>query len=85
MCCSVLQCVAVFCSVLQCALPCNDSQFICMCCNVLRGSALQCVAVYRSVLQRVAVRCISLHPSSSVCICVCERVSERENVVGAHK
>ena len=42
-CCSVLQCAAVYYSVLQC---------ITVCCSVL-----QCVAVYYSVLQCVAVYC----------------------------
>jgi len=42
-CCSVLQCVAVYCNVLQC---------VAVCCSVL-----QCVAVCCSVLQCVAVCC----------------------------
>jgi len=41
---SVLQCVAVYCSVLQCVAVC----------------VLQCVAVCRSVLQHVAVCCCAL-------------------------
>ena len=43
LCCNVVQCVAVWYSVLQ---------FVAVCCNVL-----QCVAVSCSVLQRTAVCC----------------------------
>ena len=59
LCCSVLQCVAVYCSVLQCVIwkrvdyhqvehPCHDEWCWCVavCCSVL-----QCVAVCCSVLQ----------------------------------
>jgi len=59
LCCSVLQCVAVYCSVLQCvAVCCSVLQRVAACCNVL-----QCVALCCSVLQCVAVCCSvwSLH------------------------
>jgi len=50
---SVLQCVAMCCSVLQCvAMCCSVLQCIAVCCSVL-----QCVAVCCSVLQ-----CIAVHP-----------------------
>jgi len=55
LCCSVLQCVAVRCSVLQCAV---------VCCSVL-----QCVAVRCSVLQCVAVCCSVLQCVTVVQIC----------------
>jgi len=48
-CCSVLQCVAVGCSVLRLV------QCVAVCC-----SRLQCVAVFCSVLQLVAVCCSRL-------------------------
>jgi len=58
-CCSALQCVAVYCSVLYQQTRtdgvhtcCNMLQFDTVCCSVL-----QCVAVCRSVLQCVAVCC----------------------------
>jgi len=60
-CCSVLQCVAVWCSVSRLKLQC-----VAMCCSVLQCVAvwcgvsrlkLQCVAVCCSVLQCVAVWC----------------------------
>jgi len=57
---SLVQCVAVCCSVLQCvAVCCSVLKCIAVCC-----SALQCVAVCCSVLQCVAVCC-------SVLQCVC--------------
>jgi len=61
-CCSVLQCVAVYYSVLQC-IP--------VCCSVL-----QCVAVYYSVLQCITVRrsvfqCVAVYSSVLQCITVC--------------
>jgi len=67
-CCSVLQCVAVCCSVLQ------------MCCSVLQSVALihrallhvcyavvQCVAACCSVLQRVAACCSMLQFVTGCC------------------
>jgi len=49
----VLQCVAVFCSVLQCAAVSGSVlQCVAVCCSVL-----QCVAVRDSVLQWAAVCC----------------------------
>ena len=50
---SVLQCVAVCCSLLQCVAVCS--------------SALQCVAVCCSVLQCVAVRCSALQCVAVCC------------------
>ena len=48
-CCSVLQCVAVYCSVLQCvAVCCSVLQCAAVCCSVL-----QCAAVCCNVLQGV--------------------------------
>jgi len=50
---TLLQCVAVCCSVLQCvAVCCSVLQCVEVCCSVL-----QCFAVCRSVLQCVAVCC----------------------------
>jgi len=74
MCCSVLRCVAVFCSVLLCAtvvccsvllcvaVYCNVLQCIAMCCSVL-----QCVAVYCNVLQRIAMCCSVLQCAAVYC------------------
>jgi len=57
-CCSMLQCVAVYCSLLQ---------YIAVCISVL-----QCVAVYCSVLQYVAVSCNVLQfPNFYCCSCSC--------------
>jgi len=51
--CSVLQCVALCCSVLQCGtMYCSVLQCVAVCCSVL-----QCVAVRCSVSQCVAVCC----------------------------
>jgi len=54
-CCSVLQCVAVYYSVLQCAATFISTvhsncvlQCVAVCCSVL-----QCITVYCSVLQRL--------------------------------
>jgi len=60
----VLQCVAVCCSVLQCAVPafCSVLQCVAVCCSVLQCavpafcSVLQCVAVCCSVLSQRAGR-----------------------------
>ena len=64
-CCSVLQCIAVrcsVCSVLQrVAVEYSVLQCVAVCC-----SALQCVAVCCSVLQRVAACCSLLQ-----CVAVC--------------
>jgi len=60
---SMLQCVAVCCSVLQCvAVCCSVLQQVAVCCSVLQCvavccSKLQCVAVCCSELQWVAVCC----------------------------
>jgi len=61
---SVLQCVAVCCSVLQCvAVECmyllSVLQCVAVCCSVL-----QCVAVCCSVLQCVAVCCSRVYVSA---------------------
>jgi len=62
-CCSVLQCVAVYCSVLQCiAVYCSVLQCIAVCFSVLQCVAvccrvLQCTALCCSVLQCAAVCC----------------------------
>jgi len=67
-CCSVLQCVAVCGSVMQCfTVCCNVLQSVAVC-----GSVLQCVTVCCSVLQRVAVCCSLLqYVVSCVCVTVC--------------
>jgi len=60
--CSVLQRIAVCCSVLQCAaVYCSVLQCIAVCCSVL-----QCVAVWCSVLQCVVACCSVLQ-----CVAVC--------------
>jgi len=68
--CSVLQCVAVCCSVLQCvqcdAVCCSVLQCVAVCCSVC--SVLQCVAECCRVLQSVAECC-------SVLQCVAARKS----------
>jgi len=71
----VAHCVAVCCSVLQCAVVCDTSRYTCLlhrrhilqnshhtCCT-LRCSVLQCVAVCCSVLQCVAVCDTTRHTS----------------------
>jgi len=61
-CCSVLQCAVVGCSVLQCvAVCCSGLQ-----CGVVGCSVLQCVAVCCSRLQCVAVCCSALQ-----CVATC--------------
>jgi len=64
-CCSVVQCVAVYCSVWQCvAVISSVLQCVAVCCSVL-----QCVAVCRSVVHCGAVCCvvgISLHPMPKI-------------------
>ena len=60
MCCSVLQRVAVYCSVLQCVAVSKydvNRSLSTQICDVMCCSMLQCVAVCCSVLQCVAVRC----------------------------
>jgi len=61
-CCSVLQCVAVYCSVLQCiAVCCSVFQYVAVCCSAkfanYEVSYTRCAAVCCSVLQCVAVCC----------------------------
>jgi len=80
MCCSVLQCVAVYCSALQCvAVCCSVMWWNAVCCSALqcvavRCSALQCVTVCCSVLQRVAVCCSALQ-----CVAVQVRIEREHN------
>ena len=54
MCCSVLQFVAVWCSVLQCVACCSVLQHVAVCCSVLQCGIVCCnvsrVAVRRSAL-----------------------------------
>jgi len=69
---TVLQCVVVCCSVLQCV-----AAFWRVCCSVL-----QCVAVYRRVLARVVVCCSVLQSavmccSVSQCVAMCCRKLQR--------
>jgi len=53
-CCSVLQCVAVWCSVVQCgAACCSVLQCVAVCCSVVQCGA-QCDVACCSVLQCVA-------------------------------
>ena len=69
---SVLQCVAVCCSVLQCVLQCA-LKCVAVCCCVLKCAlqcVSQCVAVCCSVLQCVAV-CVAVFCSASQCVAVC--------------
>ena len=81
-CCSVLQCVAVWCSVEAC---CNDTpvQQVCECAAVCY-SVLQCVTVCCSVMQCWGVwqwhlrsacvrvlQCVTVHCSVRQCIAVC--------------
>ena len=67
--CSVLQCVAVCCSVLQ---PVRDAL-----CLILNESCSQCVAVCCSVLQCVAVCCSVLQPVRDVlCLILNESCSQ---------
>jgi len=58
---SVLQCVAVCCNVLQCAVRCRVLQGATGCysvsqCGALYSSVLQCVALCYSVLQCVSLK-----------------------------
>ena len=79
--CSVLQCVAVFGSVLQYLNDENGGDaFIAVCCSVLQcvascRSVLQCVVVCCSVLQCVAV-CCSVLQCVAVC-CSVEHLTEK--------
>jgi len=63
---TVLQCVAVWCSVVQCgAVWCSVLQCVAVCCSVL-----QCVAACCSVLQCVAACCsvLQCYTIHSACI-----------------
>ena len=86
MCCSVLQCVAVCCSVLQRHSRYNASQYIPDIERILRRyilediGVLQCVAVCYSVLQCVAVCCGMLQ-----CVAVCCRVTVDTLMHSRHK
>jgi len=72
-CSSLLQCIAVCCSVLYCV--CIVLQCVAVCCSVLPCVCilLQCVAVCCSVLQCVAVclHCVAVHWSMLQCVAVC--------------
>jgi len=76
LCCSVLQCVAVYCSVLQCvAVRCSALMLVTVMASV---SDCECVAVCCSVLQCVAARCsvlmfvtIMASVSNRDCVAVC--------------
>ena len=66
-CCSVLQCVAACCSVLQCVLQC-----VVVCCGLWKGchapfKQVKCVAVCCSVLQCVAICCSMLQYVAVCC------------------
>jgi hypothetical protein len=73
---TVLQYVALLCSVVQCvAVCCSVPQGVAVCCSVpqcaaVRCSALQCVAVCCSVLQRVAatyiISCLTIQKVTMV-------------------
>ena len=74
-CCSVLQCVAVCCRVLNASYTANMTDtiriiiipiFLSSGVNEMCCSVLQCVAVHCSALQCVAVRCSALQ-----CVAVC--------------
>jgi len=76
---SVLQCFAVYCSVLQCALHLERGERVVVVhdhVHELLQSVLQCVAVCCSVLQCVAVCCSVLQ-----CVAVCVAFERREHVV----
>jgi len=72
--CGVLQCVEVYCIVLQRVVACCSVMFV----GILaeddlhdQGDELQCVAVCCSVLQCVAVRCMVLQ-----CVAICCSLSQ---------
>jgi len=71
---SMLQCVAVCCSVLQCvavccSVPCSciSSGIVYMCMYIHPFSMLQCVALYCRVMQCVAVHCSVLQCVAVYC------------------
>ena len=76
-CVSVLQYVAVCCSVLQCAAVCL--QCVAVCCSLLQCAAvcLRCVAVYCSVLRSVGqlARVELCHVHTSVCCSMLQYVA----------
>jgi len=78
---SVLQCVAVCCSVLKCAarvaVRCSALQFVAVCCSVLQcaSSDLQ-IALHRSVSQCVAVRCSAVQCGAVRCSVLAETCKE---------
>jgi len=68
MCSRILQCVTVYCSVLQCVA--DEYMFDYMCMHIaVYCSVLQCIAVCCSVLQRVAV-CCSVSQCAAACFSV---------------
>jgi len=75
--CSVLQRVALYCSVLQQQRPTGLSTCVAVCCNVLQCvamccSVMQCFTVWCSVVQCVAVCCRVL-PCVAACCSVLQR------------
>jgi len=75
-CCSVLQCVAVCCRVLQgqcVALCCSVSVYLTSTSRVVCSSVLQCVAVCCSVLYRVGITHIDTPCYMLQCVAVCCR------------
>jgi len=70
---SVMQCLAAFCSVLQCGAGVYFSMSVCLvaaCCSVLQRvvvccNVLQCVAACCSALQCVALHCSVVPKSAS--------------------
>jgi len=95
MCCSVLQCVAVCCSlcvavccsVLQCVAVCCRCVWISHVTNTMCCSVLQCVAVCCRVLQCVAVccRCVWMsHVTYTMCCSVLQCVADMYKWVISH-
>ena len=71
MCCSVLQCIAVYCSILCVAACASVSDSMIVGSKSVCGSVLQRVAVCCSVLQRVSVCCSMLQ-----CVLQCVYLSQ---------
>jgi len=67
MCCSLVQCVAVWCKVLQRgAMCCSVVQCVAACCSVL-----QCGAVWCSVVQCGAMLCMNTRYIANKHVCIC--------------
>jgi len=77
LCCSVLQCIAVYCSVSTyvsdtcVAVCCSVLQCVAVCLHTSATPVLQCVAVYCIVLLCVAACCSVLTYVSDTCVAVC--------------